>query len=272
MRSSVGIPQQVNSFLAQHPTLRQALNITGNVMDFGLGAGLQFANDMTLGAVGWLTGLKWENGSQAFQAGRQTGRVASNVVGAIETATGIATALSRISFIPPTGGVTLACATATGPGAALCLVGGGVAITMVGEVVAVGTAVAVHGGAVVAGNLNQPLLSKGQGSSAASGSARPTPEEIARIEEHLRQFGDDPANRAMIERLKSGEWTEHDQRFFNHEMLETDLMARGMGDREAHLAVLEIQGIPYEPGYEAYLYHPDIIKMYPEYFNPAAYP
>ncbi len=47
-------------------------------------------------------------------------------------------------------------------------------------------------------------------------------------------------------------------------------MAQGFGDRAAHLKTLEIQGIPYERGYESALFHPDVIRQFPEYFNPAA--
>ena len=46
----------------------------------------------------------------------------------------------------------------------------------------------------------------------------------------------------------------------------------GVGARDAHLQTLEWQAIPYRPGYESQLYHPDVIRAYPEYFNPAAHP
>jgi hypothetical protein len=76
----------------------------------------------------------------------------------------------------------------------------------------------------------------------------------------------------MLERLEAGQLTSHDLAFYEHELLESDLMAEGMGAREAHLQTLERQGISYEPGYESRLYHPDVIETYPEYFNPAAHP
>lgn len=49
-------------------------------------------------------------------------------------------------------------------------------------------------------------------------------------------------------------------------------MARGLDARAAHLRTLETQGITYRPGYEAELYHPDVIRSFPEFFNPAAHP
>lgn len=57
-----------------------------------------------------------------------------------------------------------------------------------------------------------------------------------------------------------------------HELKESAIMKRGVGDRAAHLQTLEWQGIPHRPGYESRLYHPDVILVYPEYFNPAARP
>ena len=56
---------------------------------------------------------------------------------------------------------------------------------------------------------------------------------------------------------------------YEHETIESDLMREldldgldPQGEefqslaRQAHLQTLEIQGIPYEPGYESYIYHP----------------
>jgi hypothetical protein len=36
-------------------------------------------------------------------------------------------------------------------------------------------------------------------------------------------------------------------------------MESGIGWEDAHARVLGVQGIRYEPGYEAYLYHPAVI-------------
>jgi hypothetical protein len=76
----------------------------------------------------------------------------------------------------------------------------------------------------------------------------------------------------MLERLRRGEATPHDLRFFEHETIEAGLMKHGAGAREAHLQTLEKQGIPYQPGYEAQLYHPDVIEQFKAYFNQAAWP
>jgi hypothetical protein len=46
-------------------------------------------------------------------------------------------------------------------------------------------------------------------------------------------------------------------------------MNQGTGAREAHLATLQQQGIPYEPGYERQLYTQDILNKYRNQFNPA---
>ncbi len=99
---------------------------------------------------------------------------------------------------------------------------------------------------------------------------------ILRIEQHLARPEinalDDPANEAMIGRLRAGNTTSQDINFYNHEIYEKGLMDQGVSAREAHLQTLRWQGIPYEPGYEARLYHPSVIQQFPEYFNPAAHP
>ena len=93
---------------------------------------------------------------------------------------------------------------------------------------------------------------------------------IRKIEEHLNRFGPDAPNSAMIQRLKAGKWSAWDQRFAEHELLESVLMGKGLDHETAHLATLQQQGIAWEPGYEAYLYHPDIINGIPDYFSFAA--
>ena len=104
------------------------------------------------------------------------------------------------------------------------------------------------------------------------GSGLSLAQKIQRIEEHLARLDalDDPANAAMLERLRKGCDTPVDRRFIDHELREADLMDSGLDARDAHLQTLEEQGIPYEPAYEAELYHPDVIDQYPEHFNPAA--
>ena len=99
-----------------------------------------------------------------------------------------------------------------------------------------------------------------------------TQEGVTQVEQYLSQFGPDAANEAMIARLKAGDATAHDLNFYAHELHESMLMQQGMEARAAHLRTLESQGISYKPGYESQLYHPDVIRQYPEQFNPAAWP
>ena len=105
-----------------------------------------------------------------------------------------------------------------------------------------------------------------------------TAEGLATIEAHLARLGalEDPPNAAMLGRLKAGETTSHDLNFYAHELYESQLM-RGSdygydAARAAHLQTLESQGIPYAPGYESQLYHPDVITEFLEFFNPAVRP
>jgi len=77
----------------------------------------------------------------------------------------------------------------------------------------------------------------------------------------------------MIARLRAGNTSTHDVNFYIHELYEKDLMDKGIMDaRSAHLATLEWQGIKYEPGYERYLYHPDVIRQFKSSFPPASHP
>lgn len=98
-----------------------------------------------------------------------------------------------------------------------------------------------------------------------------TPEGLARVEQYLARFGD-PANQAMVERLRSGYRTAQDVNFYAHELIESRLVERGMELRAAHLEALAEQGIKYQAGYEALIYHPDVIMEYADKFNPAAWP
>jgi RHS repeat-associated protein len=90
------------------------------------------------------------------------------------------------------------------------------------------------------------------------------------IEQHLKQFGYNPENEAMLERIRSGLWTAWDQRFAMHELLESQAMDLGLSSIDAHGFTLAEQGIKLLPGYEAYLYHPEVINSLSEYFSPAA--
>jgi RHS repeat-associated protein len=98
--------------------------------------------------------------------------------------------------------------------------------------------------------------------------------DLCKIKRHLGRPGLDdalnhPPNQGMLNRLAAGNNTQWDQNFAQHELYEAELMDGGMDAGPAHLMTLEWQGIPYEPGYERNLYHPDVINDYPEMFNPA---
>lgn len=93
---------------------------------------------------------------------------------------------------------------------------------------------------------------------------------LARIESHLTRFPFDPANAAMVERLRTGNLTTFDVNFYAHELKESALMARGLEYDAAHAGALGWQGIPHIAGYEARLYHPEVIGAFPETFTPAA--
>ena len=101
-----------------------------------------------------------------------------------------------------------------------------------------------------------------------------TEQGIARIVSHLESIGalNEPANTAMIQRLRSGMTSTQDINFYMHELKESTFMRMGLEPRAAHLETLNWQKIPYAPGYESELYHPDVIRQFSEYFNPAAHP
>ncbi len=78
----------------------------------------------------------------------------------------------------------------------------------------------------------------------------------------------------MLERLKQGFMTDWDPRFYEHELIESEIMTANasLSPRAAHLATLERQGINYERGYESQLYHPDVIRQFSEWFPWEAWP
>jgi hypothetical protein len=90
---------------------------------------------------------------------------------------------------------------------------------------------------------------------------------LNQVTEHLSQFGGSPPNAAMISRLQSaldngGAVTGADANFYNHELIESNLMSNGVDYEAAHAAALEQAGVsPFG------LYHPDVIQQFPEYFN-----
>jgi hypothetical protein len=90
---------------------------------------------------------------------------------------------------------------------------------------------------------------------------------VERIRWHLETqvgdgAGDDPPNRAMIQRLVDGMWDSADQEFYKHELLEAELMEQGMPYDAAHETALKEFGVT-----ERDLYHPEVIQEHPELFN-----
>ncbi|WP_151176800.1 RHS repeat-associated core domain-containing protein [Hypericibacter terrae] len=87
------------------------------------------------------------------------------------------------------------------------------------------------------------------------------------VRNHLAQFGDVPANSAMLQRLESAmaagqQISGADAIFYTHEAAEATKMAQGLSYGAAHAASLEKYGVsPYS------VYHPDVISSMPEYFN-----
>jgi filamentous hemagglutinin len=87
---------------------------------------------------------------------------------------------------------------------------------------------------------------------------------LARLEQHLARFDPDPANAAMVQRLRDalanngGRVRSADASFYLHEIYESTLMNRGMPYHWAHRAALERYGV------SAYsLYHPEVIRTTP---------
>ena len=103
---------------------------------------------------------------------------------------------------------------------------------------------------------------------------RVTNKGIQLIEAHLTKLGArlDPPNAAMIARLRSGNLGKPELSFYVHEIKEAELMGLGLEARAAHLETLRWQNIPYKPGYEKYLYNPDVVFSHPEFFSPATHP
>ncbi len=66
----------------------------------------------------------------------------------------------------------------------------------------------------------------------------------------------------MIQRLREGKTDVQDLTFYIHELKESSLMDKGIGAVSAHQETLRWQGIPYMPGYESQIYHPDVIRQF----------
>jgi hypothetical protein len=71
---------------------------------------------------------------------------------------------------------------------------------------------------------------------------------IARVQEHLVQFGSDTANEMMVERLRAAleagqRITGADASFYMHELAEATMMRRGIPYAVAHAAALDNYGV-----------------------------
>lgn len=98
---------------------------------------------------------------------------------------------------------------------------------------------------------------------------RITEELLNRVEEHLDAILEQQAlpllmqagERAMLARLRSGSTTRQDIEFYLHELIEAAKFRR-MGDlKKAHQEALQFRGVT-----ERDLFHPDVIRQYPELF------
>jgi len=136
-------------FLNAHPEVHTAWNIVRNAADFAGGFLAQSLDDMSFGLYGRLTHLQWENGSDAFQYGRQAGRLMTTIAGTVETFAGVKLTLDSVKVMFTTCGAAAVCAGVTG---GACLPFGGLAIAVETAGVLVGTGMAIHGSAMLMRN------------------------------------------------------------------------------------------------------------------------
>lgn len=153
---------RLNNTLETYP----AYHAVNNALSFGMGATLQYINDMSFGLVDRF--VNFENGNDAFQSGMEFGRTASAIYGAVEFVVGAATTAFFLSSIPPTGGATVACGATT---AGLCLPIGGAALTAEAAGAIAGGVVMTHGIALEAYIANNPLQIRGNGGGSSGNSA-----------------------------------------------------------------------------------------------------
>jgi RHS repeat-associated protein len=157
-----GDPQSLNRYAYARNSPVSRLDPTGHgdiasdILDFIQGASMQYSDDVSWGAQSALNvDVKREfetNGSAAFGAGRQLGRVASTLQGVNETVSGggmmgggVAVG-GGIAVLGCAGTALVGCPVAVGAGATL---GGGMVIA--------GTATAVHGIGILAKVSQDPL-------------------------------------------------------------------------------------------------------------------
>ena len=137
--------------------------------------------------------------SQAYREGRWAGRVATTVTGLSEIASGAITAYVSFSLIPPTGAATALCEVGSGGTATVACIGiGGSAlgVEVVGGVA--GSAVALHGLAVVAFNLASGPPGGGGGSGGSSGN-QSLPEVKKAVNSEIQHAADQAVDRGVFE-------------------------------------------------------------------------
>jgi RHS repeat-associated protein len=153
------------------PDWEEAREKLQHSLEFVLGAGLQYTNDMTWGLYG--EGYRLASGqtladvaSPAFQRGRQLGRGLSTAVGVVHAAVGTTAVILGLSAGPPTAGAALAAAT---PSGGLSIGAGAVVLTVEGLVVVVGAGEAVYGASILAYAKGHPLEHRDAGSCGPTG-------------------------------------------------------------------------------------------------------
>lgn len=108
---------------------------------------------------------------------------------------------------------------------------------------------------------------------------------LAQIEEHLAQFPDlldekrmYRPNEEMLKRLRSGQRSKVDLRFYEHELIESQLRSEGLTQEDSHVEALRRQGLESKwtqackgefAGFNAFLYHLDVMISCQGYFNDA---
>lgn len=121
-----------------------------------------------------------------------------------------------------------------------------------------------------------------------------TQDGLERVEQYIQRFRDHDGaiariNVAMLNRLRDGHRTEVDLRYYEHELMESEIFPRFLAkyteshqelsgaepngdelyciEREAHLETLKQQGLGYYAGCGADLYHSEVILNHRAYFS-----
>jgi len=123
-------------------------------LDYGMGAGSQFVDDMSFGLFSAITGDLDFVLNDTYQQGREAGRTASIVVSSVEAVLGTAAFLNGIGLIGPTAGGSLVAAL---PSGGTSLIFGGIAIPVELAAAGAGVVAAVHGIGMAVYIVNNPL-------------------------------------------------------------------------------------------------------------------